>query len=368
MMCTVLPLLLSGCWDSKDIEDLSIPIVGGYDYIGGKTGEDGRRSIGIAVSAVSPIFAPDAVSSSTAGTIKAKTIGESRTKRAFSTPQKLLYGMLQASVYGEELCKQGLRSYLDIYLRNPQVKLNLFVAIAEGKAEDLLKNKTTIYSNIGDYVLDLLRNSPKDSFIPSVNLHSLASNIYSPEQNPVVPIIKSTYNSITLVGLGIFKGDRLIAKADVEEARIISFLRGEKVEGYLHFLVKKEGDVIDEGTVYVRNSRKVKVSRDEDAFAFNIDVKLKCELVEHYSTEPLSGKGNLLKEIEASIKQDVENECNKVIKKMQEEYKVDCIDITRFAMAKWRSELKDEIEQGFIEKVNIKANVNVHVFRKGELE
>jgi len=367
-VCIIMLMLLSGCWDAKDIEDLSIPIVGGYDLVKNSTGEESSMGNKVAVTGVFPLFSPDIVSSATIATNIAKTIGETRTKRALRTPQQQLFGVLQAVVYGEELAEQGLHNYLDILYRNPHIKLNLFVAIAEGKAEELLKNKITNYSNIGDYILDLLRNSYKESFIPSVTLHLLMLKSYSTDKNPIVPIIKATENGVSIAGVGIFKADKLIAKAGIEEARIISLLRGEKVEGIIPFTVKDEEEVIDKGSVNIKGSRKVDVFRKGNDFTFNINVKINGQLIEHYNKKPLDKKSNLLKEIENSIKLDIESQCIDFIEKMQNEYKVDCIDITRYAMAKWRSELKDKIDQGFIENVTIKANIDIEILRNGELE
>mgnify|MGYP001020446184 CR=1 FL=1 len=361
-------LLFSGCWDATDIEDLSIPIIGGYDLVKDGSEEEFNASSKIAVTGVFPLFSPDVVSSATIGTNIARTIGETRTERALRTPKHQLFGILQAVVYDEELCEQGLYKYLDILHRNPKIKLTLYVAITEGKAVDLLNTKITHYSNIGDYIVDLLRNSSRDSFIPVVTLHSLITNSCSEGKNPIAPIIKPDKNGVSLAGVGIFKADKLIAKAGVDEARTISFLRGEKAEGNIPFTVKDNNEIIDEGSAYVKNSRKVDVYRNANDITFVINIKLEGQLTEHYSKNPIEKKSNLLAKIENSIKLDVENECKNLIEKMQKEYKVDCIDITRYAMAKWRSELKDEIDQGFIENVTIKSNVDVEILTKGELE
>ena len=364
-MCMIM-LALAGCWDATDIDDLAVPIVGGYDVA--ENGDDFRTNDRVTVSGVFPLFSEDVLRSATVGTNIGKTIGESRTKRALKTPQQLLYGVIQAAVYSEEISEKGLNSYMDILLRNPQVKLNSHIAIAEGRTEDLLRNKITEYPNIGDYIIELLRNSPKDSFIPATTLHEFALMSYSVDKNPVVPIIKPAENSELMTGLGIFKKDIMIARVGTDEARIVSFLRGVNVEGFLPFKVVSKDQSVCEGSVKIKNSRKVKVSREGDHFTFNLDVKLKGDLVEYFYRACPDDKSSLLKDIENSIKLDIEKQCMDFLKKMQKEYKIDCIDITRYARAKWHRDIIDEIDHGFIEDVSINVNVNVDIFRKGELE
>ncbi len=355
-------LILYGCWDSRDIEDLSIPIVGGYDL----KGKDETVYLPeLAISGVFPIFDPDAVSSATVGTIYSSTIGESRTERALKTPQSLLYGMLQAAVYGEDLAKMGFSNYFDILLRNPQVRLNIYVAVAEGKVKDLFENKITNYSNTGKYIVDLLKNAPEDSLIPNVTLHELAVSLYCKEINVVIPVLEPIDNGIAIVGLGILKEDQLIAKTNLDEGHVLSFLRGEKVKGYLPFY----GENHEAGSIRImHHSRKVKVKRKEDRYIFNIDIRIKGSIVEFFQKEPLGKNHSEVEKIEHSIKKDLQKKCDTLINKMQTQYKVDCIDITRFAAAKWRKEIESYTEENFIKNAIINVNVDVDIESFGGLE
>lgn len=357
----VVIIILCGCWDSRDIEEISIPIVGGYDL---KNNEDTDLPE-LAISGVFPIINPDAVSSATVGTIYSHTIGESRTKRALKSPQSLLFGMLQAAVYGEDLAKMGLSDYCDILLRNPQVKLNIYVAIVEGKVRDLLEDKITNYPNTGKYIVDLLKNAPKDSLIPYVTLHELAISFYNKETNAVVPIIKSVDNGIAIVGMGILNGDRLVAKTNLDEAHIISFLRSDNVKGFIPFY----GEDHEAGSIRVlRHSRKIKVKKERNRFVFTLDIHIVGSMVEFFQKEPLTEYQGKLKKIEKSVKEELEKQCDAFINKMQYQYKVDCINITRYAAAKWRKEIEQQGIQNFIKNTDINVNIDIDINSIGELE
>ena len=362
MFFCLLTFILCGCWDSQDIEGIFIPIVGGYDI---KGNDEADYLPELVVSGVFPIFEPDAVSSATVGTTYSTTIGGSRTERALRTPQTLIFGMLQAAVYGEDLAKKGFSDYCDILLRNPQVKLNIYVAIAEGEVKGLFDKKITNYSNTGKYIVDLLKNAPKDSLITNLTLHELSVSFYCRDVNVIIPVLKPIDNGVAIDGVGILKGDQLIAKTNVDEAQTLSFLRGNEAKGFMPFY----GRGHEAGSIRVmHHSRKVKVKRIEDRYIFNIDISIKGSMVEFFQKEPLTENHSEIEKIENSIKKNLEKKCDEFINKMQSKYKVDCIDITRFAAAKWRNELEKMDMESFINNAKINVNVNVDIIKTGELE
>jgi len=46
--------------------------------------------------------------------------------------------------------------------------------------------------------------------------------------------------------------------------------------------------------------------------------------------------------------------------------KVDCIDVSKYALAKWRYELTPTIDKGFIENADINIEVEVNLQNAGE--
>jgi hypothetical protein len=52
---------------------------------------------------------------------------------------------------------------------------------------------------------------------------------------------------------------------------------------------------------------------------------------------------------------------------LQEEPRIDAIEITPYALAKWRQEITPQLEQSFIEDVLINVDVEVKLQNTGEL-
>ncbi|MDD4562099.1 MAG: Ger(x)C family spore germination C-terminal domain-containing protein, partial [Syntrophomonadaceae bacterium] len=98
---------------------------------------------------------------------------------------------------------------------------------------------------------------------------------------------------------------------------------------------------------------------------FIITVKLEGSLEEHSHQAPITEEH--LQEIEKTIEQQVKTQCETFINMMQEEIKVDCIDISKYALAKTRRALEKEIDNPeFIQNANIQVKVKVHLENTGE--
>ncbi|MDD2402511.1 MAG: Ger(x)C family spore germination protein [Clostridia bacterium] len=357
--------VLPGCWDYRDLDELSIPSVGMYDLQKGTEKKEGDLN----VAGIIPVLYSEADKKYRIEYITAKTVGETREKRSSSSPDSYFPGSLQVGIFGENLARQGIKRATDILFRVSKIKDTIYMAVLEGDIKDLEKIEMKEYPNPGVYLLGLLRKAHKDSFLITTTLYLFEVQRITTGKNPVIPLIKMSNNNIVISGTGIFKNDKMIAKIDLKDTRSLVLLRGGRGKGRIPFIINKDGKKVDEGTVDVKSSRKVKVIREGNNFTFFITVKLQGRLMEHYSQRfIIDEKPNITgEEIERAVKKAIEKDCREFVKKMQEEFKVDCLDITKYALAKWRNELQDKVEDGFIENVDIVVDVDVVIKEIGEL-
>lgn len=366
ILCFLQILFTSGCWDYKDIDDLYFPIVGGYDISNNTT----NINDDIIVSGYYSRITPQNPNSVKFTTTTANTIGDSRNKSTAQSPKSLAFGTLQVIIYGRQTSIYGLKELSNIYIRSAQAKGNTLIAVANDTAEGLLNTKIE-QTTTPMHITNLLKYTSKDTFIPYVTFYQFFINSYSIGQNPIVPVLSVIENdsSIAIIGTGIFKKDKLIGQIDLKQTRDLVLLRGIKSQGQIPFTVVKEGGIIDKGTVHVKNTRKVKVYKNQDSYTFIINIKLKGNLIEHYNNSQLTSNKELLSDIQLSVKNDITASCKDFINKMQDNFKVDCIDISRYALAKWRNELLTDIDhENFIENVTIIPQVDVKISNIGIMD
>jgi hypothetical protein len=196
-------------------------------------------------------------------------------------------------------------------------------------------------------------------------MHNFQVNATTTGKNPIIPIIKAEGERIRIVGTGIFDKEKLIAKVGIRDTRSLVMLRGLKCNGFIPFVIKKDGELVDEGTVAITNSRKVQVEEKDGRITFLINIFLKGNLLEHSSLEPVDE--TRLGEIQDAVSQTIASDCSRLIQKMQEDIGVDFIDITKYAKAKWGNEIQDQIkENDLIKDVRFVVKVKTSIMHLGQ--
>jgi Spore germination B3/ GerAC like, C-terminal. len=289
-------------------------------------------------------------------------VGYAREKRSYTSSELYVTGFNKVILTGEDLARQGLNKPFESLYRFPEVSTNMLLAVVEGRGEDILKEPNENTDNMATYLYALLRE-PKAHSIPATTLHEFDMS-QAAGRNPVVPVIKAGgVNQVVLTGIAIFKKDRLVTKLNLYQTRYLAFLRGISTQVYIPFVLEDENA---QGAALFDNERKVTVERQGDRFTFKVQVILKGVITEHPSEQPVDTAR--VKMIEDYIAGQVESNCRDMIKTMQNEWKVDCIDINKYALSKWRRELKDRVDdEQFIQNAEIQVETKVKIYSSGEV-
>ncbi|HWP95967.1 MAG TPA: Ger(x)C family spore germination protein [Syntrophomonadaceae bacterium] len=371
LLLSYITLSLCGCWDAKDVDKLVFPIAAGYDVHQGDPGNMNQLSIGpleepqVDVSVLLPNLSPEATAKVTVEVMPAATVAYARDKRSYTNASLYVTGFNKVILLGEDLARQGTFAPMESLYRFPSVSHTMVLAVVDGRADEVLKTPTPNFENMGVYLNNLLRENKANSFIPTVNLHQF--NVWqSPGNNPVLPLIKpGGINGIILSGIAIFNKDHMVGKLNQRQARALTLLRGIKSQGYLPLAPQEEGE--EQGTGFFDNDRKVEVERQGDSYSFKIKVILQGIIQElpHQSGQPIDTSE--VKKIEESLAQSIQQDCTDLVQLMQDEFKVDCIDISKYAVANWRREIKDQVDRpDFISNANIQVQVEVKITNAGE--
>lgn len=359
---------LAGCWDSKDVESLAFPIAASYDVHQDNPGGMNQLNQGpleeptVDVTVIFPNLTATANSPITVETIPASTVGYAREKRSFTSSELYVTGFNKVILSGEDLASQGLNKSFESLFRFPEVSKNMLLAVVEGRGEDILKMKPENTDNIASYLYTLLRD-PKAHSIPATTLHEFDAS-QAAGRNPVLPVLKAGgVNQVFISGLAVFKKDRLLARLDLHQSRFLALLRGISTQVYIPFILEDENE---QGVALFTNKRKVKVERQGEKYVFKVQVMLKGIITEHPSEKPVSAER--AKRIEDYVAGQVERNCRQFINTMQSEWKVDCIDVSKYALSKWRRELEEKVDdEQFISNAEIQVEVKVKLYNSGEV-
>lgn len=288
---------------------------------------------------------------------KGMTPGETIQSRQRILDKAFVYGTDRIFVIGEEYARYGIRSILEERARNPYTTDMAFVMIAKGKAEDILKFRMKNYTVISDYLEGLIRNLKWSNFFSeNYKIIDIMVRVQGEGRNLVLPYVEVEEGRVIVSGLALFDKDRMIGHLDINEARILNMLKEDNVIGILS-LQQDPRKYVD---ISVLSQRKVKCVKEGEKYKFFLEVKMEGEVINNVLNKKLLEDLDTKKLIEEQFQQQVEKSCEAFIKKMQQQYQVDLLELGREAAVKYgRRKNINWNEVVTNAEINVKAKIRI---------
>lgn len=353
-------VMLTGCWDAKELDDLSVPLIVSYDTIleNEKKYKDDKYLVAVGV----PVFYEDVKEKFHVIKSTGQLIGEARGRRNTQVGEQVIYGQIQLLLLGEELAKkENLLEITDIIVRNPRVKASIYIMVVKGRAVDIISTQTHSYPNVGVYLKALIENSKRTNFYPYTNLFRFDRDLVSYETAAILPHIIFKEGEIILAGSCLVNKGRVSGDMGREETETAVMMRGIKCLGTLAFKVEKNGEVVDEATFEGTNSRKVDMYRVGDKYGFNIQIQLKGTITEHKELKSVQEGTDLLKVFEDSLEKHIKKRAEAFVEKTQNEFKYDALNLAGMIKAHSREKLTKEQIDKIVEEAEITVDVKAHI-------
>ncbi|MWV43245.1 Ger(x)C family spore germination protein [Paenibacillus sp. HJL G12] len=192
-------LPLSGCWDSKYLDDLSIVLAIGID-------KDPKNEKNIKVTL--QVVVPNQVADSQSGGSKegipvtnytgtGETLVKTFQSMTHLTPRRLYFSHNQVMIIGEEMARKGVENLFDIVDRDPEIRTDFGVLIAKnGTAEDTLKTITTMEKIPVQQIYGMIKTlHQRVGSIYPVTIRELIQSIESDKEDPAIPSIEMIGNA-----------------------------------------------------------------------------------------------------------------------------------------------------------------------------
>jgi len=261
-----------------------------------------------------------------------RNVGETIETRQRQMNKTMIQGLERTFVIGEVFAENGLKAILDERARNYQTSDMAFGAICKGKSEEILGMKIEGYGSSSEFIAGLIeRQQGYNFFSQNYKVIDMLVRIDAEGRNLVMPYIDVQEGKIEIVGLAIFKKDKMIATTDLYTAKILNLLREDDVKGILSY----QKSAKEHTDVYVTNKRKVKCEKKEDKYTFTIDLKLEGNITSNTLYKDILNNLEVKNEYEKLMSKKVEEMCNGFIDKMKNQYKTDCLELGREAAAKY---------------------------------
>ncbi|KEO82596.1 Ger(x)C family spore germination protein [Tumebacillus flagellatus] len=221
------PLVLAGCWDRREINDVAFVMATGFD----KVGDNYRVSIQVPLPSQLGGIGGSGGGGGTSGekswyveSMTGKTVREANEKQQSSLSRQLYYAHRRVLLIGEEAAREGVKQYMDIIARIPQNRLGTFVMITKGETRNVLNTEQSIEQFPAEMMRELAQNSMRKPRTAKHFIETLLSDGIDPIA-PAFEVAKTQSGSgkekttIKLSGMAVFKEGKLAGILNEDDSK-----------------------------------------------------------------------------------------------------------------------------------------------------
>lgn len=366
-------LLLTGCYDYKELNSISILSATEINKI--------DDEYYVSTQAVNP-QAPDKTTTTQAPFImyngSGKTIQEAY-RGITNESSKFLYSShLQLLIINEKVAKENIKQIIDFYLKNPPIRTEFYILIS--KSDNILDIITPINDISSSSIKETIENNIKYlGTTNTVTFNELTNMILNPNLEIVLPTIKIINDSkegekieniektkietkYQLDGLAIFKDNKLQGYLNEEESKTYNILKN-KINNTI-ITTKCNNDKYMTAEI-IDSKSDIKFDKNE----INIEIKLSGNLNEYHCNKPLD-KTKTIKDIEKKFEKEITNTIKNDINKIRKEYNSDIFGfldkLYRTDYDKYK-EIKNNWYKSTYQNIDISINTDISIISKGKV-
>jgi spore germination protein len=361
-------LLLCGCAEPKVIEEIGLITASGYD-----PGKNGTILGTLVELKIDPVATNDVVILET----ESSTIRGIRNAANKKTSKGLASGQLRVILYGEGMFNKGNTGIAESLSTDPVISDLTYLAMADGKARDILQLKAKQIPDIGIHLYNLINQNTKVKIMPSATLQEVLHNHFTVGKDPVLPILKKVGNKeIAFSGVAMFKGNNLVGKISTEQSFYLTLLTDKYKSGSIDIEINTDSSKLKPLN---RRLNKTVVSLDsigsssdiklinKEKVEFDLDVNLTARLLEVTSQISLGDPENI-KLIEKEINKSMKKEIEKLIAYCQSK-ESDVVGLGEVYKSSVRhSKLTDEKWYKIFKEAKVNVNLDFTINRTGLIE
>ncbi len=325
ILSLLLPLLLSGCWNRRELDEIAVVEAMGIDKL-----EDNQISLTLQLLKPSGLKGPSASGEKGGGgssfrvvTTTGQTVFDAIRNATTQVDRRSYFGHNKVIVIGEESARSGISPLLDLSVRDPELRELVYVFIAKGTAKDILEAEHPQEKIPARAIENLAKATRASSKVPQVVLLDVMKNLVSKTNDTFIPGIEliaqnegnTVEKTFELHETAIFKDDKLIGWFSPEETRGLLWILGEVKSGII--VVSSPSDESKNVALeIIRASGKVTPEMDEGELTVTVEVKEEGNLAEQMSQVDLS-KAETFKQLEEKQTAVIEDEIRAALNKAQ---------------------------------------------------
>ncbi len=324
-------MLLTGCWDRHELDELLIPYVIEIDI-----SEDNPHLVSVAITSPS-------IEETKEPFIRMTDQGISIQNALYNLQTKLYrrmgLGHVQVILIGEETAKAGIAVFLDTFTRDADVRGGLRMAVVKGKASDFINNADVKqHPYLGIFLSGVLEGMKRDNISEDTTLPDFYRFLLADGREPTLPYLTLSPDRQQIIArqTAVFLDDRMVGILNRNQSKAFMTLKGSignqriavefprKSPGGFHYAA-----VLEER----RNRVKVTPVIDGDIVNFKVDVDMIMEIIEYTPSEATVIPSRLA-QLKHAFEKEYKEWMEKVISQLQG-YKADAVGFGEYVRVKY---------------------------------
>jgi len=364
----IFPLLLTGCWNNRDLTEINIVAGLGLDRT-----EEGK--ILLTVQVVEPGAIQSASGNGNGGgaqpkpvfveSFEGETVFEAVRGMLSIVDKKLFVSTAQVLILGEKLSQEGIEEALDFFQRDHEIDYGMIILVAKGVTPgEILKMETDMESIPAVYIRETVENTILRGTVKKTMLIDLIKDMDgSGRQFAIGQISKAGEKEVRTEGTAVFKDGRLVGWLDPFETR-----------GYLFAVDKVESSIInvsaDNGKAameIIRSKGKVNAAFEKGKPSMlTVKVETEANVGGYEGSGRLDSPENLYI-LEELLEKEIKKEIMMALEKAQKEYSSDIFGfgtyVRKYHPQYWKNAEKDW--SAIFSKLPVDIQVDAKIMRIG---
>ena len=331
-------LVLAGCWDRQELNDLAIVAALGID--------SDAQGLYVTVQLVRPQGVQSGASSNDPQNgaywvigARGDSIFDAIRNVSLLSSRKLFFSHTQLVVLGEETATQGFSQHLDFLIRDPEIRSEAFVLVVKGTAADFFTCHAGFNPISSFSYAELITNRGTTSKFPQMTLSKLSRQNLTPGIDPVVTLAELSspqaaaakglpFNldsgtmqteaegekSYAYGGAAVFRGDQLVGELTTHEARGLLWMLNEVESGIVVVTALPNGGKVSVEILGAQAQTKPQMRDGRITFATSIQVEARLGAIDA-RTAPAMWRPEQLQELANLLSDQVRLETLSAVQK-----------------------------------------------------
>lgn len=316
--------LLTGCWDSKNIEELSLVVGVGIDK--GKKKDEIMLTQQILVPPGNSVQENQAQLKFKNVTVSAKTLHEAIRDSLLITNTVLTNHQRIMLINEDVLRKIPMEAIINQSIRDNNTRRSCLVLLTKRPTKEILgrSDDGEIPSNV---IYELKDNDNRtNKILPPLTLGKASSSLQS-DGSFAIQAVDIRRGKLKWEGAGVINNSKLVGVMNDEDIAALNWLNGKVKGGIIE--AEQHGEPLSVEIIN-RTRRKITTELDGDHLTINIKVGYTGRLSEDWYGKENSFDEAYIKEIERIAEDEVKKDVEKIVYKLQKEYKTGVAGLYRY--------------------------------------